>query len=752
MNKSLGIVLLFLLLPAVCWSAEKDKKKQTQTEQPPASPVSLFWTGDGGKGMSLTITVPKPNGFPENQKHLPLMAYNEFIANFKNYSAIDVLDWERLGDQYDIILSGYFDDNAKAGLDLGHLPATTHQMGGNITRTATGYALQIQITRTADKMTTASYSGTFTFAELDNLTGIRRASLDLLQKMGVTLTAKAQEELTGAAKDNQVQAQTALARGITAQRQGTEVAALSYYFQAAAYDPSLMEAASRSSILNANISSGNIGNDARNDIQWRKDWVARLTETEQYFDSFNKTEPMPYTLFYVSDEIKQVGEINYKNETVTMGGIETLLYGSGVWTVSIERALQAVYDGLNATKRKDTWGLASWPQRGVTNLNFAGQSRNFAVAFELLNNQNKVIGKQTLQAGGSWGLNWSGRPVINVNADNRQPLNFQNVNVNDITDSMTIRVATVNGTDAQTAARSGVLQIRAIPRKEFDKNSGYRFVKGEIQGFANDAARKSELVVIGGRAYNASDNNYVDVTELVIPNTIWGDPVISIGRQAFSNMSLAAVVIPNSVISIGEAAFMDNYLKSIRGGNSVTSIGAGAFKRAFSVNFLLLPGYILSIPNVTSIGEEAFLQRENVVIASITIGANVAMAWNSFWNYSELYNKNDKKAGIYKQKAMGFAGGYNPPPSFPSELMGTWKRDNFNNTLTFTTNTVKASNQSSAWNLIDISSNNFTITDTTYWFTYNSNKITIKIDKNGLKISGDKSKGDDNWNGTWKRQ
>jgi len=738
MKKWMGLLVLLLILSGLGWAAEKDKKKQTQSEQPPAPPVSLYWTGDGGKGMSLTITVPKPNGFAENQKHLPLMAYNEFIANFKNYSAIDVLDWERLGDQYDIILSGYFDDNAKAGLDLGHLPATTHQMGGNITRTATGYTLQIQITKTADKMTTASYSGTFTFAELDNLSGIRRASLDLLQKMGVTLTAQAREELTGAAKDNQVQAQTALARGITAQRQGTEVAALSYYFQAAAYDPSLMEAASRSSILNANISSGNIGNDVRNDIQWRKDWVARLTETEQFFDSFNKTESMPYTLFYVSDEIKQVGEINYKNETVTMGGIETHLHGSGIWTVSIERALQAVYDGLDATKRKDTWGLGNWPRKSVTNLNFVGQKQNFAVVFELLNNQNKVIGKQTVQSGGSWGLDWgSGRPVINVNADDRKTLNFQNVNANDISDKMTIRVATVNGTDAGTAARSGVLQIRAIPRKEFDKNSRYRFVKGEIQGFANDAAKKEEIV------------SYI--RELVIPNTIWGDPVMFIGNRAFANLDLHKVTIPNSVISIGSEAFVKNYLRSIKDGNGVTFIGAGAFKNAY--------GNTLTIPNnVTSIGEEAFRTEWE----SITIGANVTIGVSSYHDsFGLFYNENGKKAGTYKYiYTLNLSGisniwRYNPLPSFsfPTQCMGTWKRDKFDNTLTFTANTVKASNQSNTWNLINVSGNDFTVTEPTNWITYESPKITIQTDKGGsLKISGDKRKGEDNWNGTWKRQ
>jgi len=767
MKRWIGLLVLFLILSGLGWAAESKKKeaktKQTQSEPPPAVPASLYWTGDGGKEMSLAILAPKASGLAANQGYLPALVQGEFVSNFSGYSAISVLDRERLDGQYAELFSGYYDDNAKAGIDLGHLTPTTHIMGGSITRTATGYALQMQITKTADKMTTASYSGTFTFAELDNLTGIRRASLDLLQKMGVTLTAQAREELTRAAKDNHVSAQTALARGITAQRQGTEVAALSYYFQAAAYDPSLLEAANRSSILNANISSGNIGDNVRNDIAWRKDWVARLTETEQFFDSFNKTASMPYTLFYVSDEIKQ-GAVNYQNESVALS-IETHLHGSGIWTVSIERALLAVYDGLDTTKRKDTWGLASWPQQGVTDLKaFAGQKQNFAVVFELLNNQNKVIGKQTLQAGGSWGLNWSGRPTINVNADDRKTLNFQNVNANDISDNMTIRVATVNGTDAETAARNGVLQIRAIPRKEFDENNTWRFVKGELQGFVNRPERKQ------GYGYG-----------LNIPNTILGDLVISIGSQAFSNMSLTEVTIPDSVISIGEEAFANNNLTSVKGGKSVISIGAGAFKNTLG------GGTQLIIPNsVTSIGEEAFSQHDtqslgtNRSIARITIGENVAMAQTSFrnswrfyfdkelWegvndNFLEAYNKDGKKAGTYIYTT---AISWNLSSSniwryvsfsFPSQCMGTWKRDKFNNTLTFTTNTITASNQSYAWSLINISNNDFTIspdTDIFNWIrdTSKSSKITIQTDSKTIKISGHRARGEDNWNGIWKKQ
>jgi len=539
------------------------------------SHASENWTGDGGKGVSITIDAPKSTGLAENQSHLPTMVQAELISNFTNYSDIEVLDWENLGGIYSKLGSGVFggESTEAAMQDLGQLAPTTHFMTGRITKSGTSYHLQMSIAKTSNKMTVASYSGTFTYWDLDNLTGIRKASLELLKKMGVSLTAKAQEELAGAATASYASGQAAFAKGMTAQRQGNEVAALSYYFQAAAFNPSMSEAVSRSSTLNANIASGSMGDNVRNDIQWRKQWVGRLTETEQFFDNFNKMESMPYTLFY-SKDINQ-GKIDYKNETVILS-IETYLYGSSVWTVSIERALQAVYDGLNATKRKDDWELGRWPQRGVTDLNaFERRSNNFSVVFELVNNRNKVIGRQALQAGGSWGLNWSDRPSVEMSNADRKTLNFQNVNANDITDNLTIRVASVNGTDAETAAINGVLQIRAITKSEADIYDSFRFSRGEVRGFANRHAENPK--------------------DLVIPDAIWGDPVLSIGKEAFENAELKSVVIPGSVNYIGEKAFTAFYQESI-----------------------------------------------------ITIGANVDMAHNSIgFSFKDCYNRNGKKADTY---------------------------------------------------------------------------------------------------------
>jgi hypothetical protein len=178
-----------------------------------------------------------------------------------------------------------------------------------------------------------------------------------------------------------------------------------------------------------------------------------------------------------------------------------------------------------------------------------------------------VIGRQTLQAGGSWELNWSGRPVVNISSPDRRTLNFQNVNVDDITTRLTIRIASVNGQDVETAARNRILQIQPITRNEVARNDRFRFIKGELQGFTNNAARDAEIVIRNIRRGNSIIGTINRVSELIIPDTIWGDPVISIGNGAFRNIGITNLTIPESVRSINEMAFGDN--------NEITSISIG---------------------------------------------------------------------------------------------------------------------------------------------------------------------------------
>jgi hypothetical protein len=260
--------------PAAPAQAAPAQTAQTAQTAPATVPASPFYTGDGGKGKSIAILLPKATGLAKDQDYLPAVVLNEFVTDFEGYSAITVLNRERLDEQYAELESGYYDDSA--GRDLGRLPPTDYIMGGNITKTAAGYALQMRITRTADKMTAHSYSGTCAFAELDNLTGVRRASFDLLEKLGVVPTARTRTELAGAAGAQTVAALTADSKGYTADKGGKTAEAALYYNQAAAIDPTMLQTASRASVLTAAIASGNIGAGTRDLIQQRKDWIASL--------------------------------------------------------------------------------------------------------------------------------------------------------------------------------------------------------------------------------------------------------------------------------------------------------------------------------------------------------------------------------------------------------------------------------------------------------------------------------------------
>jgi uncharacterized protein YgiM (DUF1202 family) len=87
------------------------------------------------------------------------------------------------------------------------------------------------------------------------------------------------------------------------------------------------------------------------------------------------------------------------------------------------------------------------------------------------------------------------------------------------------------------------------------------------------------------------------------------------------------------------------------------------------------------------------------------------------------------------------------PTSF-SDLIGTWKRNNYGNTLTFTANTLKSSSQDYTWDFVSASSGSFRIRS-----EYNSGvEISIRLTNGNIVISGDSGGGEDNWNGTWIKQ
>lgn len=82
---------------------------------------------------------------------------------------------------------------------------------------------------------------------------------------------------------------------------------------------------------------------------------------------------------------------------------------------------------------------------------------------------------------------------------------------------------------------------------------------------------------------NYYDNESNDSTnsscprDVVIPDSIGGEPVISVAAAAFYDKSLSSVIIPNTVIEIGNGAFANNQLSVVVIPSSVDTIGGEAF-------------------------------------------------------------------------------------------------------------------------------------------------------------------------------
>jgi hypothetical protein len=683
-NKAMAALLLAagIILCISCKTTGSAEGQEAALAPVPAEQTTLF-AGDGGKGISLAILAPEAQGLSETQNYIPALVQGEFVSNFTGYSAISVLDRERLDEQYAEILSGYYDDDAEAGADLGHLVPTDYIMGGSIIKTASGYALQISVTKTGDKTTRCSYSGTCTFDELDNLTGVRRASLDLLAKMDVQLTPQARDKLSGAAAAHEVRGQTALAQGVTAQQGGTVVEALTYYFQAANYDASLTEAASRVNILTANITSGNMGEDIRNDIQWRDQWRARLAEAEQVYADYMKQQPH-YSLVY--DAKLKHGETNYSNNTVPISGVTIELLPDAAWfntAGSLVQVINVVREGLLATRQAEKWGL-DWPRNTVGNSPFGGRDQPFEVTVELVNSEGKTIGSERIVMWSGYDMEWADGTLRRFMPRLRgvQELGFNRVNAYDITTNLTVRIAGIDGVAAEAAAKTRGINIlteaeyarlpdvvagldsralfRLMQELELTYHSQAYFPSLSFATMLYDGAPPAPAgwEITGYKGAGG---------RLVIPGNIFGCSLTGIGSEAFAELTgvsngvralkgkgLTSVIIPNGIACIGWHAFYGAQqqnsfgvgLNSVTLPDSLTHI----YLEAFECNNLTS----IVIPNrVVEIGRRAF--NANPLI-SITIPGNVNLHPEAFGDsyppvnargFVAYYNKNGKKAGTY---------------------------------------------------------------------------------------------------------
>jgi hypothetical protein len=239
---------------------------------------------------------------------------------------------------------------AEDAVQIGRITNTQLVLTGELLKTKSGYSLQLAVTDVEKAERKASYTVNASAEAIEKSTAVKDAAAELLTQLGIRLTEEGKKKLYGVGA-NTVDAETALSKGITAQKGGTIVEALSYFYNAASFDSSLAEASGRLNVLSSSIAGGSIGQSVRNDIENRKAWLKAMNDCAAFFRT-----NLPYEIKYYKNLTQ--GKVDYQKETVDLSFDVQLRPGS------VFQVVNTVREGIENTGKKDEWGFANWPFGG----------------------------------------------------------------------------------------------------------------------------------------------------------------------------------------------------------------------------------------------------------------------------------------------------------------------------------------------------------------------------------------------------
>ena len=394
-----------------------------------AQPTSQdYWTGSGGQGMAITVSEFQGVNLNKEEEHLLPLIQGNIIGVMQKYSAMTVFDQhyiENIINEQIRSISGNYSDIDP--VRVGRLTNARLVVFGSISKVNNDFMLDIAVTDIQTGERVASYiPRQVSYPSLMNFTAVKIATADILQQLGIQLTAKAQDELDNPERDSAIiSGAEALARGNVAERQGNTVEAARYYFQASTYDPSLKDIMNRVSVLSASVSGGNYGSYVMNRMQEHDAWRNLVTEMKKHY-----LKCYPFEFRYDPkvgfDDIK----INFDNRTASFK-IPVRLSPSEEW-----KQINDFRKGLKGAKRKDKWDF---------DLNDIGP-KEINIVLQVVNQEGSVLATTTHTFGRiSETKPIDGNVSFIVNAEKM--------------DDLVIRVSNINGIETESAMEMGMIKI-----------------------------------------------------------------------------------------------------------------------------------------------------------------------------------------------------------------------------------------------------------------------------------------------------
>jgi hypothetical protein len=473
-----------------------------------------YYEGSGGKGIRVAVLRPDGKDLSQNEQWLLDMIQGSITGDFSKYTAMTVIDRQNLdkilANQTDAASGNYSDDDF---VSIGNITNAKYIVIGKLTKISNNnYLFELSISDSSKGERIASYSPqTNSYEQLANMSIIKIATEDLLNQLGIVLTDSGKKALAHV-NSSTMNSETALSKGLAAQRKGTVVEAMSYYYNAISYNPLLKEASSRLNALSSDISSGNIGEDVRNDIERRKQWIDIIKECNSFFK-----EHIPYEIVYRPELAQE--SVDYQNETVNISFPLIVLPNNDDFKI-----VQDILKGLDETGKRIEWGLQDWPLTsdafvdsmvesvgsrvtniaegyGILKTTYRGGNRDYGKSIDiqvsLINSNGKTIsttiktffqsikfnsgngagfGNSVFVKGSQLELNYDepigGTSYKYVVSALNQPIVFNAVSVSDITDNLTIKIDSVNGINVEDFNNHIKISTGKFKVKYYDKRRG----------------------------------------------------------------------------------------------------------------------------------------------------------------------------------------------------------------------------------------------------------------------------------------